>query len=282
MTNKELLDGYLAYLTARGRSKNYYNIMRIWLNYLEENKIETITQEVITNFFITNAQYKDGTKCMFIKAGRDYYSAYMQVPKEQNEWYKIKLLKIPQRIPEYFTEKELEEAKRQLVTNFSRKMTPLKIRTILDFLYYTGIRKAEILSLSRKDIDLENNRAKVYGKGKKERILCFPKKVSKELSEFFISENEEDSGGAFNLSLGKLHYIIKMINKYCGGKKIHCHSFRHGYAKTCLKKGVDLPTLSRLLGHASVLTTMVYANPSDEEMQENYQAKMNKGKDNEN
>jgi integrase/recombinase XerC len=241
---------------------------------MEENKIETITQETITQFFIKNAQYKDGTKCMFIKAGRNYYTEFLQIPKESNEFFKIKLIKVPQRIAEYFTEKELEEAKKQLITNFSRKMTPLKIRIVLDFLYYTGIRKAEILSLSRKDIDLENNRAKVYGKGKKERIICFPKKVSKELSEFFVSCNEENN--AFNIKLGQLHYLIKMINKYCGGKKIHVHSFRHGYAKTCLKKGVDLPTLSRLLGHASIMTTMIYANPSEEEMQENYQAKMNK------
>ena len=141
MTNKEQLDGYLAYLTARGRSKNYYNIMRIWLNYLEENKIETITQEVITNFFITNAQYKDGTKCMFIKAGRDYYSAYMQVPKEQNEWYKIKLLKIPQRIPEYFTEKELEEAKRQLVTNFSSRIDRKCLSHIRFHSYLCGVKR---------------------------------------------------------------------------------------------------------------------------------------------
>jgi site-specific recombinase XerD len=275
MTNQELLAKYLEFLTARGKSKVYYNYIRIWLAYMEENKIETITQETITQFFIKNAQYKDGTKCCFIKAGRDYYSNFLQIPKESNEWCKIKLIKVPQRIAEYFTEKELEEAKKQLVTNFSRKMTPNKIRVILDFLYYTGIRKEEFLTLMRKDIDLENNRAKVYGKGKKERIICFPKKVSKELSEFFISCNEENN--AFNIKLGQLHYLIKMINKYCGGKKIHTHSFRHGYAKTCLKKGVDLPTLSRLLGHSSIMTTMIYANPSEEEMQENYQAKMNKG-----
>lgn len=278
MTNKELLAKYLEFLTARGKSKAYYNYIRIWLAYMEENKIETITQQVITDFFIKNSQYKDGTKCCFIKAGRDYYSNFLQIPKEENEWCKIKLIKVPQRIAEYFTEKELEEAKKQLVTNFSRKMTPLKIRTILDFLYYTGIRKEEFLTLMRKDIDLENNTAKVYGKGKKERFICYPNKVKKELEEYFKTENEENN--AFNIKLGKLHYLIKMINKYTG-KNIHCHSFRHGFAKNCLNKGVNLPSVSRLLGHSSIMTTMIYANPSEKEMQENYQAKMNKGKDNE-
>jgi len=279
MSNKEQLDKYVEFLTARGQSLNYRNIIRIWLAYTEENKIEIITQNDITNFFITNSQYSIKSRNQFIMAGRSYYTAYMQVPKEQNEWYKIKLLKVPQKIPEYFTEKQLEEMKRQLVTNFSRKMTPNKIRVILDFLYYTGCRKEELLTLKRKDINLEDNSAKLYGKGNKERIICYPNKVKKEIEAYFISENEESN--AFNLSLGKLHYIMKMINKYCGGNKIHTHSFRHGFAKNCQKKGISLPTLSRLLGHSSIMTTMIYANPSTEEMQENYQEKMNKGKENE-
>ena len=273
------LEEYRQYLLARGQSLNYRNIIRIWLAYTEENKIEIITQNDITNFFITNSQYSIKSRNQFIMAGRSYYTAYMQVPKEQNEWYKIKLMKVPQRIAEYFTEKELEEAKKQLITNFSRKMTPNKIRAVLDFMYYSGCRKDELLTLKRQDINLEENTAKLYGKGKKERIICFPNKVKKEIELYFNSENEENN--AFNIKLGKLHYLIKMINKYSGGKKIHCHSFRHGYAKTCLRKGIPLPTLSRLLGHASILTTMVYANPSEQEMKETYQEKMNKGKENE-
>jgi site-specific recombinase XerD len=274
MNNQELLEKYTQYLTARGLSLNYRNIMRIWLAYMEEKKIEVITQETITKFFIENSKYKDNSKCMFIKAGRNYYTGFLQIPKEQNEWHKIKLLKVPRKIAEYFTEKDLEEAKKQLVIYHSNKMTPLKIRTILDFLYYSGVRKNELLTLKRKDIDLSTNTAKVWGKGDKERIICYPEKVKKELEQFFVSCNEEDN--AFNLKLGQLHYLIKLINKYSGGNKIHVHSFRHGFAKNALRKGVPLPTVSRLLGHASILTTMIYANPSDDEMKETYQEVMNK------
>ena len=269
----EILENYKKYLITRGYSLYYLNVMRIFLTYLEEQKIEpnNLNQSIITDFFALHSDYCSGTKNSYIKAGRSFYE-FLGI--KDSAWVKIKLMKVPQKIPEYFTEKMLEEAKKQIITNHSRKMTPLKIRTILDFLYYTGIRKSELLALKRKDIDLENNIAKVWGKGDKERIICFPKKVSKELTEFFMSCNEENN--ALNIKLGQLHYLIKMINKCCG-INIHVHSFRHGYAKTCLKKGIDLPTLSRLLGHVSVLTTMIYANPSTEEMQENYQAKMNKG-----
>lgn len=269
MNNLEQLNRYLDFLNARGLSKNYYNIMRIWLAYLEEKKIEIIMQEVITQFFIENSKYKDNTKCMFIKAGRNYYTEFLQVPKDQNEWHKIKLLKVPRKIAEYFTEQDLEEAKKYLITYFSRKMTPLKIRVILDFLYYSGVRLNELLTLKRKDIDLKNNTAKVWGKGDKERIICYSEKVKKELEQYFNSENEENEN-AFNLTIGKLHYLIKMINKYTG-KSIHCHSFRHGFARNLLyNRGMDINTVSKLLGHSSIQTTMIYINPDEKTIKDNY------------
>jgi site-specific recombinase XerD len=275
MTNQEYLDKYIDYLSARGHNRSYYNVMRIWLKYLQEQKIEVFTQETITQFFIAN-NYSKNTKSSFIRAGRDFYTAYMQVPKENNEWYKIKLIKVPRKVQEYFTEKNLDEAKKQLITYFSHKITPVKIRALLDFMFYSGCRKEELLRLKREDFNLEEKTAKLYGKGGKERIICYPAKVKKELEEYFISEAQETN--AFNITLDKLHYIIRLINKYSGGMKIHCHSFRHGFAKNCLRKGISLPTVSRLLGHSSIMTTMIYADPSEDEMKETYQEKMNKEK----
>lgn len=268
MNNQEQLEKYSQYLTARGYCLNYRNMMRIWLAYLLEKKIENFTQETITQFFIENSEYGDGTKCMFIKAGRNYYSGFLQIPKEQNEWNKIKLLKVPIKIAEYFTEKDLEEAKKQLVIYHSDKLTPLKIRTILDFLYYSGVRKNEFLILKRKDIDLENNSAKVWGKGDKERIVYFPEKIKKEIAEYFNSENEENN--AFNITLKKLLYLMVLINKYCG-KNIHIHSFRHGFARNLIyNKGMDINTVSKLLGHSSITTTMRYINPDEKTIKDNY------------
>ena len=270
MTNKELLAKYLEFLTARGKSKAYYNYIRIWLSYMEENKIETITQETITQFFIKNAQYKDGTKCMFIKAGRNYYTEFLQIPKESNEWTKIKLIKVDTKIPNYLTEKDIEEAKKYLITNNSKKMTPTKIRAIIDFLYYSGARKQELLTVKRSSFNLSENSAKLYGKGGRERIICYPEKVKKEIEAYFISENEEETGGAFVLSLGKLHYIMKMLKKYLG-RNIYTHLLRHSFARNLIyNKGVDINTVSKLLGHQSLTTTLLYCNPDEKTIKANY------------
>ena len=267
MSNQELLNKYKDYLTARGQSLNYLNIIRLWLAYLEEKKIKIITQETITQFFIDHSKYKDSTKCMFIKAGRNYYTDFLQIPREQNEWHNIKLLKVPRKIPDYLTEKDIENIKKYLITYCSRKMTPIKIRAIIDFLFYSGCRKAELLTLKRNNFNLEENIAKLYGKGDKERMICYPEKVKIELQDYFNSENEEHN--AFNLRIGKLHYMMKKVTQYLG-KNVYCHLFRHGFARNLIKKGVDLNTVSKFLGHSSVTTTAIYVDPDDEMKKELY------------
>jgi len=182
--NTELLNKYLEYLTARGQSKNYYNIMRLWLVYLDEQKIEpqSITQETITAFFTLHTEYSANTKNQFIKGGRSFYS-YMGI--ENNEWTKIKLLAVETKIPNYLSEQDLGEAKKYLITYHSHRLYSIpKIEALLDFLYFTGVRKTELLTLKRIDFNLEGNSAKVFGKGKKERIVYYPEKVKNNLFRF--------------------------------------------------------------------------------------------------
>lgn len=267
MTNQEQLINYLNYLTARGQSKNYFTIMRIWLAYLEKQNIENFTQETITQFF-NSKNYSNNSKNQFIRAGRDYYTAYMQVPKENNEWHKIKLLKIAIKIPDILTDKDIEEAKKYLITYFSRKMTPNKIRALIDFMYYSGCRKNELLTLKRSNFNLKENCAKVLGKGDKERVICIPEKVKKEIQDYFISENEENN--AFNMTIDKLKYLMKLLKKYLG-KNVYSHLFRHSFARNLIfNKGVDPNTVSKLLGHSSLITTMIYINPDEKTIKDNY------------
>ena len=54
------------------------------------------------------------------------------------------------------------------------------------------------------------------------------------------------------------------------GKNVYCHLFRHGFARNLIKKGVDLNTVSKFLGHSSVLTTAIYVDSDDEMKKEIY------------
>jgi len=259
------LDKYKEYLLARGKSLNYRNIMRIWLKYLNEQKIEIITQETITQFF-NNKNYSLKSRNQFISGARDYYSAYMQVPKEQNEFFKIKLLKGEKKIPDFMPEEEIEEAKKYLITYY-RKMTPQKIRTLIDFLFDTGVRKGELLNLRRENFILDENSAKVLGKGRKERFVVYSEKTKKELVDYFVSENEENN--CFNLTLGKIHYIMKLLKKYMN-KRIYCHLFRHSAGRDIIAKGGDLTLVATQFGHTSTKTTEIYTMPNYEGLRKNF------------
>ena len=270
MNNADLLNKYRDFLLARGQSLNYWNVIRIFLAYMETQKLEQVNQEIITNFFNQN-NYSKNSRNQFIKAGRDYFTNFLQIPKENNEWYKIKLLKVERKIPDYLTEKEIEEAKKYLITYFSRKMTSTKIRALIDFMFVTGIRKAELLNLKRKDIDLENCKTKVFGKGEKERYIYFTDSVKIEIEDYFKTEVEEEN--AFCISLGQLHYLMKKIKQYLG-KNVYCHLLRHSGARQMIKKGIPIGAVSRILGHNSLTVTMMYVDENEEDRRNTYKQKM--------
>ena len=211
------LDKYKDYLLARGQSLVYYNFIKKFLEYCKSKKInyKNITQENLTQFFTDN-QYSLNSKNNFIKAGRSY-GGFLEINKEQNEWYKIKLLKVERKIPNYLTENDLREAIKYLITYHSNKISIVKIHALMNFLFYTGIRKAELLGLKRVDFNLEEGKVKVYGKGKKERILYYSVKVKKLLEQYFQSEIEKRN--AFNLTIAKINYIPRLLRKYFKDRK---------------------------------------------------------------
>jgi len=266
----EILNKYKDYLETRKLSINYYNIMRIFLNFLEEHKTEPekVTQETITEFFKKNETYSISTRNQFIKAGRDF-SKFLGI--DNSEWAKIKLLKIEYKIPDFLSSKEIEEAKKYLKMYHSAQYSIPKIEALFSFLFATGVRKSELINLKRFDIDLENSKAKVYGKGRKERYVYFDKKTKARLEEFFMSENEETN--AFNISGAQLIYMTKLLSKYLG-KKVYLHLFRHSFAHRGMQRGIDLRIMSKILGHSSITTTMIYVNPSEEEIKDMYKSKM--------
>jgi integrase/recombinase XerC len=267
MILNDTLVKYKSHLLARGRSLGYFNVMRIWIAYLEKNKIQTFAQETITNFFIEN-NYMDNSKSQFIRAGRDYYTDYLQIPEEQNEWNKIKLIKAERKIPEYITEEELEKAIALMITHNGKLMPSGKLKALLHFLYFTGVRKQEVLNLKRSDFNFESNTATVHGKGKKQRMICFTKIVAKELQNYFSSEVENIN--AFNVNLGNLNYMPKILGKFLG-RNVYLHLMRHSFARNLIyNKGVDINTVSKLLGHSSLNTTMIYVNPDEKTIKNNY------------
>jgi integrase/recombinase XerD len=154
---------------------------------------------------------------------------------------------------------------RQEVDELLRCTKNLKHRTFLSTLYACGMRISEAANLRIPDIDSARMQIRIaHGKGAKERLVPLSPRLLEELrtywkqyrpSQFLFPGKRPDKPYAHT----SIQKAIKRSAQLAGIRKnVHPHVLRHSYATGLLEAGVDLLTISRLLGHASFVTTMVY------------------------
>lgn len=187
--------------------------------------------------------------------------------------------KIPKNLPTYLTEEEVNSL---LNVNL---LTPYDYRNkaMLELLYATGLRISELCNLKMNDIDVENCFARVFGKGKKERIVPVadfalkylvlyieqyrPVILKNHVSEFLFISNS-----LTNISRQGFFKIIKKECKRAGiTKNVSPHVLRHSFATHLLKHGADLRIIQELLGHEDISTTQIYAHLVNEKIKSDYQ-----------
>jgi len=125
----------------------------------------------------------------------------------------------------------------------------------------SGFRISEIINLKPEDIDVKNNRIRINnGKGGKDRIVPLPKNWHQDHLKFLPMPC-----GVRSLQSGFYKSAEKAgitFNK----PTVHVHSLRHGFATHCLRKGVNIRSIQRALGHSNLATTSIYLRLSPEEM----------------
>jgi site-specific recombinase XerD len=154
---------------------------------------------------------------------------------------------------------------RQEVDDLLRCTKNLKQRTFLTTLYATGMRFSEAAHLRIPDIDSQRMQIRItHGKGNKQRQVPLSPRLLSELRSYWkqykptsllFPGKTEDSPYA-DTSIQKAIKASALAANI--QKNISPHSLRHSYATGLLEAGVDLLTISRLLGHASFATTMIY------------------------
>jgi integrase/recombinase XerC len=159
-------------------------------------------------------------------------------------------------------------------------------RAILEMLYATGCRVAELAGMNLDDVDFKNETVRLRGKRRKERIVPFGSKAKEALqvylgvrSELLIEapESERDPMALFLNYQGTritTRSIGRMLDKYvqeCAmTHNISPHSLRHSFATHLLSAGADLRAIQELLGHARLSTTQIYTQVSMEQLMQVY------------
>jgi len=156
----------------------------------------------------------------------------------------------------------------------------LRDRAILETLYSTGIRVSELVGLSKEDIDFISGVLKVYGKGKKERLVPIGDKALRAIRAYFekigVTEINEKKPVFLNKSKTRVsdravrRIVDKYIRKASLNENISPHSLRHSFATHMLDRGADLRSVQELLGHANLSTTQIYTHVTTERLKAIY------------
>ena len=157
---------------------------------------------------------------------------------------------------------------------------------ILELFYSTGMRLSELQGLSRSDLDLVSQQAKVRGKGRKERIVPIGNAATLALRNYEAKRDElirtigtrADRMAVFLARTGRrigiravqkaVTAFLREIDEEAG---LTVHSLRHTFATHLLDAGADLRAVQELLGHASISTTQIYTHTSVERLKKVYQ-----------
>lgn len=192
----------------------------------------------------------------------------------------VKAPKVPKRLPVF-----VEDTKLDLLLDseefFDGSFLSLRDKLIIETLFGTGIRLAELLSLKETDLNFYDSTIRVMGKRSKERIVPIGKTLQEQLKVYIelktLQNFDNKSGVLIVTDKGADAYpklIYRIVQRYLTyistQDKKSPHVLRHSYATSLLNRGADLNAIKELLGHASLAATQVYTHNSVERLKTIY------------
>lgn len=152
---------------------------------------------------------------------------------------------------------------------------------LLEFLYSTGVRVSELISLDRNDVDFSRMEVVVYGKGRKEREVYLTPTACMYLDEYIRARIDRESALFVTLRspykrMGRdgIEARIREIGERAGVKNVHPHRFRRTMATNILSKGMPIEEVRQILGHSKLDTTMIYCDINKENVKHHHKKYM--------
>ena len=191
---------------------------------------------------------------------------------------KAAIPKREKKIPVFIEEKSME--KLLDVCSFGDDFAGVRNKTIIEMLYLTGMRRAELIGLKDSDIDLVSSEVRVTGKRNKQRIIPLVKSFVATLEDYINKRDEtvEREGEWFFVTdKGKKLYdkfVYNNVKRYLSAvttaDKKSPHVLRHTFATHMLNNGADLNSIKELLGHANLSATQIYTHNTFEKLKTIY------------
>lgn len=195
------------------------------------------------------------------------------IDKKDYPLVKVTYPKKEKKLPKFLYYNDLLE----IINESSKDKDGVRDRLIIEMLYATGVRVSELVNIKLSDIDFNNKRIIVCGKGNKERIVYYGDYAEEVLNKYLKTHIRKDNNYLFLNSKGEqitdggIRYIIDNIMKKLSIKThVTPHVLRHTFATDMLNNGCDIKVVQELLGHSSLKATEIYTHVTNEHLKEVY------------
>lgn len=272
---------YLMYISLeKGLSENtrnsYLSDLTRYIEFLSSIAIDNFTAvspDSIHKFLLTLSELglSSTSKARYlssIKGLHRYLTGENLTTSDPSEL--IDIPKSKRELPQPLSIPETEE-----LLNVLDESSPANIRdrAIVETLYATGVRVSELLGIKQRDILLDSEIIRVFGKGSKERFVPIGNEALRRISKYqtevrpiFLGKKSTDDILFLNqrgtsLSRMSIWNIVHNTAKLAGIKRdIHPHILRHSFATHLIEGGADLRAVQEMLGHADISTTQIYTH----------------------
>ena len=281
------IDSYIDYVKFERKlsdetAKNYRYDLNKFVSFLEEEGIKSfkeLNQKTVLNYLKSIKDMNPKSVSRNITSINNLFIFLLKEKKvKSNPCEFIDRPKLKKSLPDTLSFEEVSNLLDiPLLTKYDYRN-----KAMLEILYGSGLRISELISLTLRDVDMENDIIRCIGKGSKERIVPINDyekhflNLYLEHRSFFLINGDNDylflnNHGKKMTRQGFLKNLKKILVEKNISKNVTPHTLRHSFASHMLSGGADLRSIQMLLGHSDISTTKIYTHISNEKVKKDYE-----------
>ena len=285
-----MIDRYLEYINIEKRyspntiisyRKDLEDFAKFLLDTESIENLQKADKKMVRNFIIhlNNQKLSKRSINRKISTLKSFYNFLLRISEIKTSPLEgISMLK-------FYAEKQIpfsEEEMKHLLFILEEAQVELLDKLIIEVLYQTGMRRAELCNLPLENVNFSRNEIVVIGKGNKERIVPISPDLSNVLKIYYLEHRKPtvEAEKYFFVSLkGKKiteKFVYLMVTSYLSQvslkEKKSPHILRHSFATHVLNGGAEISKVKKIMGHASLASTQVYTNANIEQLKKVFRA----------